>query len=345
MTAIDVHAHFVPPGVLDALADRGAELGIALVDKGRRGRCCRFDDGLEVRPFLPGLLDIEARLAEMDRQRVQRQILSVWTDIFGYGLDAARCHRWHRILNDSLAELSAARPERFSWMASAPLTDDAKAARELERCVDHGAVGVIVTANIDGRNLGEVPLDAFWSACEALDVPAFVHPSLPRPLPRAENFSLNQICAYTMDTTLAVGSMIMSGTLDRFPKLRLLLSHGGGNLPYLIGRFDRMHDAAGGRAAGERAARPPSAYMRRFLYDSILHSRDALRFLRDLVGSERILLGGDAPFPPGDPDPLASLERAGLGPDVIDLIAVTNPRREYRLGRESPPHGPATIQS
>ena len=332
MTAVDVHAHFVPPAVLETLAARGAELGIALVAKTGGARCCRFDDGLEVRPFLPGLLDLDARLAEMDGQRVQRQILSVWTDIFGYGLDKAKCDTWHRILNDNIAELCAARPERFSWMASAPLIDAAAAARELERCVGDGAVGVIVTANVYGRNLGEVPLDEFWSACETLDVPVFVHPSLPQPLPRAEKFSLNQTCAYTMDTTLAVGSMIMSGTLDRFPKLRLLLSHGGGNLPYLIGRFDRMHEAADRNVTGDKAVHPPSAYLSRFLYDSILHSREALLFLRDLVGAERILLGGDAPFPPGDPDPLASLEKAGLDPDAIDLIAVTNPRREYRLG-------------
>ena len=331
MTAIDVHAHFVPPAVLETLDRRGAGLGVTLVEKAGGARCCRFDDGLEVRPFLPGLLDVDARLAEMDGQRVQRQILSVWTDIFGYGLDAARCAEWHRILNDGIADLCAARPERFSWMASAPLVDDDAAARELERCVAAGAVGVIVSANVDGRNLGEVPLDAFWAACETLDRPVFVHPSLPQPLPRAEKYSLNQICAYTLDTTLAVGSMIMSGTLDRFPKLRLLLSHGGGNLPYLIGRFDRMHRAADRNVTGDRASEPPSAYLTRFLYDSILHSRDALLFLRDLVSAERILLGGDAPFPPGDPDPLGSLEKAGLAPDIIDLIAVTNPRREYRL--------------
>ena len=133
----------------------------------------------------------------MDRQRVRRQILSVWTDIFGYGLDAARCAEWHRILNDAIAELCAARPQRFSWMASAPLVDAAAAARELERCVAGGAVGVIVSANVHGQNLGEAPLDEFWSACETLDAPVFVHPSLPQPMARAEKFSLNQTCAYT----------------------------------------------------------------------------------------------------------------------------------------------------
>ena len=168
-------------------------------------------------------------------------------------------------------------------------------------------MGVIVTANVDGRNLGEVPLDEFWSACETLDVPVFVHPSLPQPMPRAEKYSLNQICAYTLDTTLAVGSMIMSGTLDRFPRLRLLLSHGGGNLPYLIGRFDRMHEAADGNVTGDKAADPPSAYLRRFLYDSILHSRDALLFLRDPGGGRahpagrRRALSARRPGPVGEP--------------------------------------------
>lgn len=331
MTAIDVHAHFVPPAILDTLARKGSEYGIRLVEKGAETRCCRFDNGLEVRPFLAGLLDLDERIAEMDRQRVQRQILSAWTDIFGYCLDVIRCTAWHGILNDNLATLCASAPERFSWMASVPLIDAAAAARELERCVDNGAVGVIVTANVNGQNLGEVPLDEFWSACESMDLPVFVHPSLPQPIPRAEKFSLNQICAYTMDTTLATGSMIMGGALDRFPRLQLLLSHGGGNLPYLIGRFDRMHEAADRNNTGNKAINPPSAYLSRFLYDSILHSRDALLFLLGLVGAERILLGGDAPFPPGDPDPLTSLEKAGLNSDTIDLIAVTNPRREYRL--------------
>ena len=331
MTAIDVHAHFVPPAILDTLARKGSEYGIRLVEKGANTHCCRFDNGQEVRPFFAGLLDMDERIAEMDRQRVQRQILSAWTDIFGYCLDVTRCTAWHGILNDNLAALCASAPERFSWMASAPLIDGAAAARELERCVDNGAVGVIVTANVNGQNLGEVPLDEFWSACESMDLPVFVHLSLPQPIPRAEKFSLNQICAYTMDTTLATGSMIMGGVLARFPRLRLLLSHGGGNLPYLIGRFDRMHEAADRQNTGNKATKPPSAYLSRFLYDSILHSRDALLCLVGLVGAERILLGGDAPFPPGDPAPLTSLENAGLSLDAIDRIAVTNPRREYRL--------------
>jgi len=329
--AIDVHAHFVPPAILETLHNKGRDFGVHLLEKSPGSRCCKFDYGLEVRPFFPGLLDVDGRLSAMDQQRIQRQILSNWTDIFGYGLDAGRGKAWHRIMNDSLAELCATHPDRFSWMASGALPDAAGAARELERCVGQGAAGAVVAANIEGTNLGEVPLDEYWSACEELAVPVFVHPALPAAPLRTERFGLNQICAYTLDTTLAVGSMIMSGTLDRYPRLRLLLSHGGGNLPYLIGRFDRVHEAMDKTMTGDKAGYPPSAYLDRFLYDSILHSPEALRFLVAVVGAERILLGGDAPFPPGDPDPLGSLEKAGLDAETITKIAVTNPRREYRL--------------
>jgi len=331
VTAIDVHAHFVPPGILETLASKGQDLGIQLLEKTADARCCQFDYGLEVRPFFPGLLDLNGRISEMDRQRVERQVLSIWTDILGYGLDATRGNAWHRVLNDGLAELCAAHPNRFSWMASGALPDAAGAAHELERCVGQGAVGAVVAANIEGTNLGEVPLDEFWAACEELNVPVFVHPAMPVALPRTENFGLNQICAYTLDTTLAMGSMIMSGTLDRYPTLRILVSHGGGNLPYLIGRFDRIHAAMDSKVTGDKAIRKPSAYLSRFLYDSILHNTEALHFLTELVGVDRILLGGDAPFPPGDPDPLGTLELAGLDTKVINQIAVTNPRREYRL--------------
>lgn len=329
--AIDVHAHFVPPAILDALRRRGSQLGISLVEKAPGSSCCRFDYGLEVRPFFSGLLDLDRRFSEMERQRIQRQILSLWTDIFGYGMDARKGNAWHRIMNDSLAELCAAHPDRLSWMASGALPDAAGAARELERSVRQGAVGAIVAANIEGTNLGEAVLDEYWASCEELDVPVFVHPALPQAPPRTGKFGLNQICAYTMDTTLAVGSMIMSGTLDRFSRLRLLLAHGGGSLPYLIGRFDRVHEAMDRRQTGNEAASRPSAYLHRFLYDSLLHEPEALRFLQTLVGTERILLGGDAPFPPGDPDPLGSLEKAGLEARAITAITVTNPKREFRV--------------
>jgi aminocarboxymuconate-semialdehyde decarboxylase len=153
----------------------------------------------------------------------------------------------------------------------------------------------------------------------------------PNPTPRTRRFALNTIVQYTVDTTLAVGSLIGAGVLDRFPALNLILSHGGGTVPYLIGRFDCMFERSDHAAAGIEAARPPSAYLDRLYYDTILHDAPALRYLASRVGVDRLVIGSDDSFPPADHDPLASLAAAGFTADEIDHIAELTPRRLFRL--------------
>lgn len=327
---IDVHAHFVPGSILESLAARGQDFGIDLIETEPGCRCCRFEDGQQIRPFFPGLLDVERRIAEMDGQGIGHQVMTMWTDIFGYQLDAPKGHAWHREMNDGLIGLCADHPERFSFMASAALQDASGAALEIERCAAAGAAGVIVAANVNGVNLGECPLDEVWAACAQLDLPVFIHPALPVAPERAGRFGLNQVVAYTNDTTLAIGSMILSGVLDRYPDLVILLSHGGGSLPWLVGRFDRVHEAMDGTKTGDVAAHPPSAYLHRMLYDTILHKPETLRHLAELVGIDKLLIGTDAPFPPGDTDPLGSLRKAGFDARAVARIGTENPRRHFR---------------
>lgn len=324
--AIDVHAHFVPPDVLQTLADRGGDFGIDLVETEPGCHCCRFETGMQIRPFFDAILNVDARLAEMDRQGIDRAVLTLWTDIFGTDLLADKAAAWHRVLNDSLIRLCDAHRTRFAWMASVPMQDATLAAQELERAMGAGAAGAIVAAHVDNENLGDCPLDEFWAACVAFDAPVFIHPAQPIAPPRAGKYALNQICAYTYDTTLTVGSMISAGVFDRHPGLELILSHGGGTLPWLIGRFDRMYNAGNRQALGTVADEPPSAYLDRFYYDTILHHGPALRYLRDLVGIEKMLLGTDLPFPPGDPDPLKTLRDARFSDAEIRRIAIENPK-------------------
>lgn len=216
------------------------------------------------------------------------------------------------------------------------MPDAASAARELEHAVRQlGAVGGIVACNIDGVNLGELPLDEYWAAASELGVPVFLHPTQPAPTPRTRKFALNQVVQYTFDTTLAVGSLVWSGVLDRFPKLDLLLSHGGGALPYLVGRFDCMHERSHSDDIVSR--QPPSAYLHRMYYDSILHEPQALRYLKERVGCERIVMGTDDSFPPADRDPLGSLRAAGFTAGEIQRIASTTPARLF--GFEGKPEG------
>ncbi|GIX49064.1 MAG: hypothetical protein KatS3mg131_3275 [Candidatus Tectimicrobiota bacterium] len=173
------------------------------------------------------------------------------------------------------------------------------------------------------------PLDEFWSAAVALDVPLFLHPTQPTPTPRTERYYLNAIARYLYDTTVTVGALLFSGVLDRFPTLRLILPHGGGYFTYQVGRFDIAY--ANVEATRRHLAQPPSAYLRRFYYDTVVHHPTALRFLSTLVGSDRLLLGSDYPFPMAVPDPVQLLARAGFSEAEQAAIAAANARALFRL--------------
>lgn len=329
---IDVHAHYLPAKLVEVVEREGARYGVSVVEhEPSCQKCLRFEYGLQVRPFFAKLVEpLESRLESMRRTGIDRQILSAWTDIFAYALPAAKGAAWHRLLNDLLGEVASRHPQRFAWLASGALPDAASAARELERAVKAGAIGGVVATNVEGRNLGELALDEYWASAARLDVPVFLHPAQPAPLARTAKFALNQIVQYTYDTTLAIGSLVSAGVLDRFAKLRLIVSHGGGAFPYLVGRFDVMHERAD-PAQGITAEARPSAYLRRFWYDTILHDAAALRYLADRVQVDRVVLGSDDSFPPADREPLESLRAAGFDASQIRRITEDNPRQLFRL--------------
>jgi aminocarboxymuconate-semialdehyde decarboxylase len=332
---IDIHAHYVPPQLIDAIAARGQDIGVRMAPSPAGGPpALSFDYGFKVRPFFPRLIEpVAQRRAWLDEQGIDLQIVGTWPDIFGYGLPLDACVAWHRMLNDTLAEWCADNSDRFAWIGSVPLIDAEAAALELERIAGTGAAGVIISANIENINLGELPLDPFWRKAEALGLPVLIHPVLVGPAPRAAKFGLAQVAQYTFDTTLGIGSVLMTGVLDRFPRLKLVLSHGGGAYPYLAGRFDIMHRRMDRAAQGDVAVKPPSAYASQMVYDSIVHAPKALRFLIDLVGLDNVALGTDYSFPPADMEPLALLRSAGLSAVEIKAIADVNPRRVFaRLG-------------
>ena len=175
---IDVHAHYVPPQLIDAIERKGSEIGVRLVSAGGSTPALHFDYGFKVRPFFPRLVEpVAQRCAWLDEQGIDLQIVGTWPDIFGYGLAAGPCIAWHRMLNDTLAEWCADNSKRFAWIGSVPLIDAEAAAQEMERATGIGACGVIISSNIENINIGELPLDPFWRRAEALGMPVLIHPA------------------------------------------------------------------------------------------------------------------------------------------------------------------------
>ena len=327
---IDVHAHYVPPQLIAAIKSKGGAIGVRLAPAEGGKEALAFDYGFKVRPFFPRLIEpVAERHKWMDEQNIDHQIVGTWPDIFGYGLPRDACIGWHRMLNDTLAEWTVDNSKQFSWISSVPLSDAEAAAQELERSAGIGAIGAINSSNIEDVTLGELSLDPFWRKAEALGLPILVHPVNAAPAPRTVKFALAQIALYTYDTTLGIGSLLMSGVMDRFPNLKLLWSHGGGTFPYLAGRFDVMHKRMDKAAQKNVAAKTPSAYATQMSYDSIVHAPKALRFLIEIAGVGNVLLGTDYSFPPADMEPLALLKAAGLSKADTDAIAEGNPRRLF----------------
>jgi aminocarboxymuconate-semialdehyde decarboxylase len=210
-----------------------------------------------------------------------------------------------------------------------PLPNAEDAAAELARAIELGAVGMMLSANIEGLNIGELPLDPLWAKAESLGCPVILHPVLVGAAPRAAKFGLTQSVQYTFDTTLGIGSLLFSGVLDRFPRLTLVGSHGGGAFPYLAWRFDIMHARMDRKAQADIAADFPSKYAPRLAYDSIVHGGKQLRFLADLAGIDRIMLGTDYSFPPADLTPMQTIRDAGFSPAETQAIAEGNARRIF----------------
>jgi aminocarboxymuconate-semialdehyde decarboxylase len=328
-TVIDIHAHYVPAELIAAARRDGARLGVRLVD-GAATPALHFDYGFKVRPFFPTLIEsVAQRIAWLDERHIDYQLVATWPDIYGYGLAAEQCAAWNRALNDTLAAWCNENAGRFGFIASVPLPAADDAATELARAAEIGAVGVMVPANVEGTNIGELKLDGFWAKAQELRLPVILHPVMATPAPRAQKFALAQSVHYTFDTTLGVGSLIFCGVLDRFPRLELVLAHAGGAYPYLAGRLDIMHERMDRQAQGDVAQRAPSEYLSVLAYDSIAHSAKSLRFLADLVGIDRLMLGTDYSFPPADLDPLASLRAAGFDDAQVQAIACDNVRRIF----------------
>jgi len=326
---IDIHAHYVPAELISRARTSSAYFGVQVID-GAATPALQFEYGFKARPFFPKLIEsVAQRTLWLDTEKVDRQLVATWPDIYGYGLPREKCRAWHRALNDTLLAWCADNASRCGCIASVPLPSADDAAEELARVLERGAVGLMVPANVEGVNIGELPLDLLWAKAEALDCPVIVHPVLVGPAPRAAKFGLTQSTQYTFDTTLGVGSLLFSGVLDRFPRLTFVLSHGGGAFPYLAGRFDIMHARMDRKLQADVAEQTPSDYAARFAYDTILHGPKPLRFLAELVGIDRLMLGSDYSFPPADLNPLRSLQVAGFTAAEIDTIATGNPLRIF----------------
>ncbi|PYM34059.1 MAG: amidohydrolase, partial [Candidatus Rokuibacteriota bacterium] len=237
---------------------------------------------------------------------------------------------WSRVQNEALAASLATPGGPHLGLAAVPLQDPKLAGDELRFALERlGLRGAMIDPNALGRPLGDGAFDPFWRTAADLGAPVILHPFLLEAVERFGRHYLHNLVGYPFETTLAAGSLILGGTLDRFPSLDVVLVHGGGFLPYHVGLFDRGHTTR--PEARSDGASLPSSYLRRFHYDTLVQFPPALAYLVALVGADRVLLGSDHPFWLGDPEPARIVREAGLSAAAQAAILGDNAVRIFHL--------------
>lgn len=329
MATIDVHSHILPLALVDAL--REGDFGdVSAVTSADGAPAVRYANGLEI-PATPVLYDAEERIKLLDRDGVDIAVVSIAPPLFFYELDAAATVSLAKVVNDATAEFVAG-SGRLCGLATVAMNDPRAAVAELRRAHDElGLRGVQIGTSVGSLTLDAEELDPFWATAEELELPVFVHPYASlvgvAAVPGVGRFGLSNSVGNPAELHVAAARLITGGVFDRHPGLVVQLSHGGGGLPYQVGRLDQAHRAA--PDARSVALRPPSEYLDHFLFDTIVFDERALRFLVERMGPERVIYGTDSPFAMADTGGLAV--RDMLGATAARQILEENARRVFRL--------------
>lgn len=327
MPTYDVHAHCIPDRLVEVLRQEGDRFGLEVVS-GERGDSVVLADGQHIGPLRGVLGDVDARLSRMDESGIDVQLISSWIDLTAYGMEPETGAAYSRRFNEIMAEEAAAHPHRFLALGTVPLQSPHHAAEELRHVVEElGMVGVEIATTVGPTDLDQAGLDPFWAAAAELRCLVLLHPCDPLSgVDLARNF-LDNMVGRPAESSIAIGHLIFSGVLERHPDLVMCVVHGGGFVPYQLGRMRRGYQAVPHMTA-DNISTDPEELARRLYYDTVLHDPDAIAFLIDRMGADRVVVGTDYPFEMGDLDPLTTLRAVpGLHESDRHLIQEGNVTR------------------
>jgi aminocarboxymuconate-semialdehyde decarboxylase len=315
----DSHAHVIVPEIVG--------------DEPWQPRVFRDDDGGQVVEMggkrilaaVQEFLDVEGILAAQAEAGVDRMLLCPWVPLLYYEAEPEEGLARARVQNEALAGLVRRHPDRIAALGAVPLQDPELAASELD-AVMRELSGVEVAASVRGVFLGDDRFEPFWAAAESTGALVFVHPTTRGfDSPAFQDYYLWNTVANPLETATAAAHMVVAGVMERHPRLRVLLAHGGGALMAVRGRLRHAHGFQ--PQARARLSESPDDSIRRFHFDTLTHDDALLRALIDYAGHDRVLLGSDYPFDMGDSRHVDTVRRLGLQPEVEAAILAGNAER------------------
>ncbi len=244
----------------------------------------------------------EQRIQECNHHQVDVQVLSTIPVMFSYWAEPKDTLEISRFLNDHIAEIVEKYPKRFVGLGTLPMQHTDLAIKELERCKKIGLKGIQIGSHINHLNLNDASLFPIFEAMQNLDMALFVHPWWYSAKTKMPDYWLPWLVGMPAETSLAICSMIFGGVFERLPNLRVAFAHGGGAFPATIGRIEHGWQARPDLVAVDNVHNPKK-YLGQFWLDSLVHDKDMLKFVANLVGVNRVTLGTDYPFPLGEDNP------------------------------------------
>ena len=297
---IDIHAHLKIPG----------EIFKGILEADARPS---NDRGVSDPALVAALSDADARINDMDRLGIDISALTPAPPRGFYELEPELGLAVARLANDFAAEFITQGSNRLLSLGIIPLQDVDRSVTELKRAVTElGLKGVRINTNINRRELDDPLFEPFWAAAEELGTLVFLHPQYFTDPARLGDFNMGNIVGQPLETTLALAHIIIGGVIERHPRIKLIAAHGGGYFPFYTGRFDEAQHMRPDTMPA--ITQPPSSYLKNIYFDTIIYRPEAVSYLADLVGVERLVMGTDRPYDSGLKDPVGLIRSVpGLG--------------------------------
>ena len=286
---IDFHNHFYPPAYLEALQSGRSKVRCEIDREGNPVIYYPGDYNVAVR----GHRDIDFRQKVLEKEGIDTQVIT-FTTPGTHVEDPATAVVFARMVNDAFAQIVRERSPRFTSLATLPLNDPAASVAELDRAMTQlGMPGAMLFSNVNGVALADARYLPLYEKANQLGAVLYIHPESPVGVEAMTDYWLMPLVGFLMDTTLAASKLVFAGIVDRYPKIRWVLGHLGGAIPYLAERLDRGYKAFADCRAN--ISRPPSSYLRRFYFDTVNFDPRNIQLAIDFAGADHILAGSDYP--------------------------------------------------
>ncbi|MBR9919815.1 MAG: amidohydrolase [Bacteroidetes bacterium] len=319
---IDMHTHIIPEK-LPRFTDKFGYGDFIYLDHHKPGFAKMMKGHKFFREIEANCWDPQIRIDEYAGNKTQVQVVCTIPVMFSYWAKPADTLELSRFLNDDLAQLVADHPKHYIGLGTVPMQDTELAIQELRRCKEIGLVGIQIGSNINDLNLNEPQFFPIFEACQELGMAVLVHPWNMMGFDSMEKYWLPWLVGMPAETSRAICSLIFGGVFERLPKLRCNFAHAGGSFLPTIGRIEHGYNCRPDLVAVDNDVNPRE-YLGKFWVDCITHDPVMLKYILDTVGTNKVTLGSDYPFPLGDLDIGAFIEEMNLDKEVVEGIFCDN---------------------